>query len=79
MTDEQWKEIGTIFKRIHQIMLPPFGFESLRKETFDPTEYIRWVHVFEAQHLFKGKLASLLLLTKLFVLCIIRSNNCLII
>jgi spectinomycin phosphotransferase len=51
MTDEQWKEVGTIFKRIHQVMLPPEGFESLRKETFDPTEYTRWVHAFETQHL----------------------------
>src|SRR5437879_4236795 len=51
MTDEQWKEVGTIFKRIHQVMLPPFGFESLRKETFDPTEYARWIRTFEAQHL----------------------------
>ena len=51
MTNEQWKEVGTIFKRIHQVMLPPFGFESLRKETFDPTEYTRWVRTFEDQHL----------------------------
>ena len=51
MTDEQWKEVGTIFKRIHQVMLPPLGFESLRKETFDSTEYARWIRTFEAQHL----------------------------
>src|SRR5437588_2735032 len=51
MTNEQWKEVGTIFQRIHQVMLPPFGFESLQKETFDPTEYARWVRTFEAQHL----------------------------
>src|SRR2546421_10302770 len=51
MTNEQWKEVGSIFKRIHQVMLPPFGFESLRKETFDPTVYTRWVHAFETQHL----------------------------
>src|SRR5438552_11862683 len=50
MTNEQWKEVGTIFKRIHQVMLPPFGFESLQKETFDPREYARWVRTFEAQH-----------------------------
>src|SRR5438876_9308596 len=43
MTNEQWKEVGAIFKRIHQVMLPPFGFESLRKETFDPTVYTRCV------------------------------------
>src|SRR3989475_3740434 len=51
MTNEQWKEVGTIFKRIHQVMLPPFGFESLRKETFDPTEYSRWALTVAAQHL----------------------------
>jgi spectinomycin phosphotransferase len=49
MTDEQWKEVGTIFKRIHQVILPPFGFESLRKETFDATEYARRVRAFDAQ------------------------------
>jgi spectinomycin phosphotransferase len=49
MTDEQWKQVGTIFKQIHQVMLPPIGFESLRKETFDPTEYIQWVRTFETQ------------------------------
>ena len=52
MTNEQWKEVGTIFKRIHQVMLPPSGFESLRKETFDPAEYARRVRSFEAQHLY---------------------------
>jgi spectinomycin phosphotransferase len=50
MTDEQWKEVGTIFQQIHQVRLPSFGFESLRKETFDPTEYVRWVCAFETQH-----------------------------
>ena len=51
MTDGQWKETGTIFQRIHSVMLPSFGFESLRKETFDPAEYARWVRAFETQHL----------------------------
>jgi hypothetical protein len=51
MTDEQWKETGSIFKRIHQIALPPSGFESLRRETFDPTEYAQQVHAFETQHI----------------------------
>ena len=50
MTDEQWKEVGTILQQIHHVTLPPFGFESLRKETFDPTEYIRWIRDFETQH-----------------------------
>jgi len=43
--------VGSIFRRIHQVRLPPVGFESLRKETFDPTEYTRWVRAFETQHL----------------------------
>jgi len=51
MTNEQWKEVGTIFKRIHQVRLEPGGGLSLRKETFDPTEYARWVRAFETQHL----------------------------
>ncbi len=51
MTNEQWKEVGTIFRQIHQVRLQPSGFESLRKETFDPTGYTRWVHDFETQHL----------------------------
>ncbi|HET9110231.1 MAG TPA: aminoglycoside phosphotransferase family protein [Ktedonobacterales bacterium] len=47
MTDEQWKETGSVFRKIHQAPLPPGGFPSLRKESFDPSEYVRWVHVFE--------------------------------
>lgn len=49
MTDEHWQEVGTILKQIHQVPLPPSGFQSLRKETFDPTEYARWVRAFETQ------------------------------
>lgn len=51
MTDEQWKETGFIFKQIHQVVPPSSGFESLRKETFDPTGYAQWIRTFEAQHL----------------------------
>ena len=47
MTDEQWKELGTIFKQIHQVIVPAGEFKSLRKETFDPAEYVRWVREFE--------------------------------
>lgn len=47
MTDEQWKEVGTIFQSIHRVVLPSYGFESIRKETFDPTEYARWIDAFE--------------------------------
>lgn len=49
MTDENWKEVGTILKQIHGVMLPPEGFKSLRKETFDPTAYSHWVRAFETQ------------------------------
>src|SRR5260370_1850974 len=37
MTDEQWKQVGTIFQRIHQVRLPLVSFASFRKETFYPT------------------------------------------
>jgi spectinomycin phosphotransferase len=50
MTDEHWKEVGAIFKRIHQVIVPAEGFKSVRKETFDPTEYARWVRTFETEH-----------------------------
>jgi spectinomycin phosphotransferase len=51
MTDGQWREVGRTFKRIHQVALPQSGFESLRKESFDPTEYARWIRAFEVDHL----------------------------
>ena len=51
MTNEQWMEVGKIFKRIHNIQMKPEGFSSLRKETFDPTEYVQWIRDFESQHL----------------------------
>lgn len=51
MTPAQWKETGAIFQRIHQAPLPPQGFASLRQETFNPAEYIRWVRAFEIEHL----------------------------
>jgi len=51
MTNEQWKELGNVFKRIHNIQLKPESFSSLRKETFDPTEYVQWIRIFESQHL----------------------------
>ncbi len=47
MTAEHWQELGTIFKQIHQAPVPAGGFKSLRAETFDPTEYVRWIHAFE--------------------------------
>lgn len=50
MKQEHWKETGSIFSRIHQVVLPSIGFESLCKETFNPTEYVQWVRDFEAEH-----------------------------
>jgi spectinomycin phosphotransferase len=49
MTDEQWKEVGTIFRQIHQVTLPSVGFETVRKETFDPAEYARWLRIIETR------------------------------
>lgn len=51
MTNEQWKETGSIFKQIHSVRLQPGNFPTLRKETFNPAEYARWVHDFETHHL----------------------------
>ncbi|HKD77140.1 MAG TPA: aminoglycoside phosphotransferase family protein, partial [Ktedonobacterales bacterium] len=39
MTDEQWQAVGLALRQIHQIGLPAEGFASLRKGTFDVTEY----------------------------------------
>lgn len=47
MTDEQWRSLGTTLRRIHQITLPAVGFESLRKETFDPAAYIHSIGVLD--------------------------------
>ncbi len=50
MTPALWRETGAVFKRIHQAWLPPDVSSSLRKETFDPSAYARWVRAFEAEH-----------------------------
>src|SRR5262249_35506311 len=50
MTDEHWKATGIIVKRIHEVALPYEMLQSMRKETFDPTEYIRWVAAFETRY-----------------------------
>jgi spectinomycin phosphotransferase len=51
MTIEHWKNLGGIFKQIHQVAVPTGLFQSLRKETFDVAEYIRWIQAFETHHL----------------------------
>lgn len=50
MTAQQWQETGRTLKQIHQVVLPAKGFEGVRKETFDPSEYARWLRAFDAQH-----------------------------
>jgi spectinomycin phosphotransferase len=47
MTDEHWRQVGTIFKQIHQAIVPSTGFELLQNDTFDPAGYTRWVRTFE--------------------------------
>jgi spectinomycin phosphotransferase len=51
MTDAQWRDLGNILRHIHQVKLPASGFESLRKERFDPTHYAQWIRSFEDQYL----------------------------
>ena len=51
MTNEQWRELGRVFKQIHTVPVPVRGFESLRRESFDAKEYIRWIHTFETEQL----------------------------
>jgi len=58
MTCEHWKATGVTLKRIHQADLPYEVLESLREETFDPAEYVRWVADFESRHVFEARHAS---------------------
>lgn len=51
MTNEQWKQVGTLCRQIHQIMLPQAVCASLRQESFDPTGYVRWIRAFETHPL----------------------------
>ncbi|HEY1348230.1 MAG TPA: phosphotransferase [Ktedonobacteraceae bacterium] len=51
MTDEQWRQLGGIFKQIHLVNLPAELSGPLRKETFDAEAYLRWIHTFERNHL----------------------------
>ncbi|SFJ59157.1 spectinomycin phosphotransferase [Paenibacillus sp. UNC496MF] len=49
MSAEQWKKMGTILRRIHQIALPPQEFKSIRRETFDSTVYVQGIRAIEDQ------------------------------
>src|SRR6266542_4874153 len=39
MSEEHWTTTGAIFRRIHEVALPPAGFDGVRRETFDPSGY----------------------------------------
>lgn len=48
MTDAQWQATGAALRQTHQVALPPGGFASLRRETFDPAEYRHATQAIEA-------------------------------
>jgi len=51
VTDAQWREVGSIFKRIHQVALPSqVRLEEMKKETFDAAQYARLIRGIEAEH-----------------------------
>ena len=41
MSEDHWKTAGAIFRRIHEVALPPAGFDGVRRETFDASGYAR--------------------------------------
>ena len=47
MSEEHWKTTGTIFRRIHDVALPPGGFDGVRRETLDPSGYARSIENLE--------------------------------
>ena len=52
MSGENWRDVGATFRRIHAVALPPEAtLRQLRKETFDPGEYRRWLAMFEARQM----------------------------
>ncbi|HEU5368841.1 MAG TPA: aminoglycoside phosphotransferase family protein [Ktedonobacterales bacterium] len=51
MSAAQWRAAGAAIRQIHQVRLPTAGFESLRRETFDPTEYHRSVCALEIEYI----------------------------
>src|SRR5438034_6844848 len=47
MTEEHWKTTGAIFRRVHDVALPPAGFDGVRTETLDPSGYARLIESLE--------------------------------
>ncbi len=51
MTDGEWRETGALFRQIHQVRFSAERFGAIRKETFDPAAYNRWVSDFQTEQL----------------------------
>jgi len=47
MSEDHWKTTGAIFRRIHEVALPPAGFDGVRRETFDASGYTRSIESVE--------------------------------
>jgi spectinomycin phosphotransferase len=47
MTEEHWKTTGAIFRRVHDVALPPAGIDGVRRETLDPSGYARSIESVE--------------------------------
>lgn len=51
ITDAHWQETGSTFWQIHQLRPSAHILDVLRKESFDPAEYVQQVHLLETQHI----------------------------
>ena len=49
MSEDHWRTTGAIFRRIHEVALPPAGFDGGRTETFDPSGYARSIENIETR------------------------------
>ncbi|GLV60750.1 spectinomycin phosphotransferase [Dictyobacter sp. S3.2.2.5] len=50
MTEQNWRDVGSIFRQIHQIV-PPVGVQgTLRRETFDVGVYVGRMRAFEDRY-----------------------------
>src|SRR5205809_6010392 len=47
MTEEHWTATGAIFRRVHDVALPPADFDGVRRETLDPSGYARSIETVE--------------------------------
>jgi spectinomycin phosphotransferase len=51
MTDEHWKQLGSILRQIHHVSVPASLARPLHKEAFDAAAYVHWLDTFERDHL----------------------------